>query len=218
MEPLPIFPLQTVLFPGVVLPLNIFEERYRLLIRRLLAIPEDQPRRFGVVALRSGRETAAGTATSLHPVGCVAEVRRVSDRSDGGYEIITVGADRFRLRALHPDDEPYLTAEVDLLPDGKQTGPEVSELAARAGRRFTDYLDAIASIGGVQLSSFELPSDPDLLSYLIASAALLALPDRQSLLEQPSTSDRLRAELRLLARELVLVRELHLIPAPVSLD
>ena len=55
---LPLFPLNSVLYPGLVLPLNIFEERYRAMMRELLKTPEDQPRRFAVVAIRDGHEVA----------------------------------------------------------------------------------------------------------------------------------------------------------------
>ncbi|MFP8907637.1 LON peptidase substrate-binding domain-containing protein [Streptomyces atacamensis] len=105
---LPIFPLNTVLFPGLVLPLNVFEQRYRALMRDLLEIPEDAPRRFGVVAIRDGREVAptaagmpdptaqaaAGPAAgfgpdpmrAFHTVGCVADATSIRERSGGGEE------------------------------------------------------------------------------------------------------------------------------------
>ncbi|MFG3255829.1 LON peptidase substrate-binding domain-containing protein [Streptomyces sp. NPDC048172] len=103
---LPLFPLNTVLFPGLVLPLNIFEPRYRALMRDLLDLPEDAPRRFGVVAIRDGREVAP-TATGLpdsaplpgteaaagfgpdpiksfYTVGCVADASTIRERANGG--------------------------------------------------------------------------------------------------------------------------------------
>jgi uncharacterized protein len=108
---LPLFPLNSVLFPGLVLPLNVFEERYRALIRDLLALPENAPRRFGVVAIRDGREVAptaigmpeAGPAArgadptagfgpepmrSFHTVGCVADASTIRARAsrDGTAE------------------------------------------------------------------------------------------------------------------------------------
>ncbi len=75
-ETLPLFPLGTVLFPGLLLPLHIFEDRYRKLVRDLLAGPE--PRRFGVIAIRKGRETGIGGISALHEVGCTATLRHTS--------------------------------------------------------------------------------------------------------------------------------------------
>jgi Lon protease-like protein len=219
-DTLPLFPLQTVLFPGVVLPLRVFEDRYRLLVQRLLAIPEDEPRRFGVVAIKVGSEVGpdqiADPDRTLHRIGCVAELRQVTDRDDGGYEIVSVGVEPFRIRAVDPNAEPYLMAEVEPLPAESDESPELTVLASRAKQVFTDYLAALSSIGGVRLSQFEMPDDPDVLSYLIGSAALLPVEDRQSLLEIRHTADRLRRELRLLRRESVLITELHVVPAPAG--
>ena len=74
-EMLPLFPLGAVLYPGMILPLHIFEERYRQLVRDLLDGPD--PRRFGVIAIRKGRETGIEGVHSLYEVGCTATLRRV---------------------------------------------------------------------------------------------------------------------------------------------
>src|SRR5246127_3126755 len=109
-ETLPLFPLGTVLFPGLLLPLHIFEDRYRQLVRDLLDGPE--PRRFGVIAIRKGRETGIDGVSALYEVGCAALLRRVERDEDGRFDIITAGTDRFRLRELD-ESRPYLRAEVD---------------------------------------------------------------------------------------------------------
>lgn len=221
-DSLPLFPLGSVLFPGVVLPLHIFEGRYRELMKTLLESPADMPRRFGVITVRQGREVAAGDddradpATALHAVGCAAEVREVDSKSDGTYDIVTVGVRRFRLLGVDTSSAPYLVGDVDWLPTEPEPGPEAGLLAQQAGALFTAYLQAIASTGGAEVAPFELPTDPALLSYLVASAALLTLEDRQDLLESGETTDRLRAEIRLLRREIVLVRELHAVPVPLA--
>src|SRR5215469_9852400 len=118
-EMLPLFPLGTVLYPGLVLPLNIFEERYRQLVRDLLDQPE--PRRFGVIAIREGRETGIDGVSALYDVGCLATVRDVTELPDGRYELVTIGTDRFKLRGLD-DSKPYLRGEVELLDE--QVGDE----------------------------------------------------------------------------------------------
>ncbi|MEV4965961.1 LON peptidase substrate-binding domain-containing protein [[Kitasatospora] papulosa] len=138
---LPLFPLNAVLFPGLVLPLNVFEERYRAMMRELLRIDEDEPRRFVVVAIRDGRETAP-TATGMpdtvasappaerapadgfgpdpvqtfHRVGCVADAAKIRERADGSYEVLATGTTRVRLLSVDASG-PFLTAEVEELPE-----------------------------------------------------------------------------------------------------
>ena len=96
-ERLPLFPLGTVLFPGLVLPLHIFEPRYRRLVRDLLGGPS--PMRFGVIAIREGRETGVRGVSALHEVGCVAAVKEITELDEGRYDLLTVGTQRFRLGA-----------------------------------------------------------------------------------------------------------------------
>src|SRR5260370_35419700 len=91
-EILPLFPLGAVLYPGMLLPLHIFEERYRQLVRDLLDGPE--PRRFGVIAIRKGRETGLDGVDgmqSLYEIGCTATLRRVARHEDVRFDIGTVG-------------------------------------------------------------------------------------------------------------------------------
>ncbi|MEI4277700.1 LON peptidase substrate-binding domain-containing protein [Klenkia terrae] len=117
-ELIPLFPLGSPLFPGVVLPLQIFEPRYRRLVADLVARPEGSgPRSFGVVAIRQGWEVERVAPTeALFDVGCTAVVRAVTPQADGGYRLVTVGADRFRLLdVVVADDPPYLQAEVEWL-------------------------------------------------------------------------------------------------------
>lgn len=121
-EVIPLFPLEIPLFPGVVLPLNIFEPRYRRLMADLVALPADSDRRrFGVVSIRQGWEVErVAPAEALYDVGCTAVVRAVALQANGGYQVVAVGADRFRLLdVLVPDDAdthpPYLRAVVEWL-------------------------------------------------------------------------------------------------------
>ena len=107
---MPIFPLGTVLYPGLLLPLHIFEERYRRLVRDLVSVPDDADRRFGVVAIREGREVGSDGVRALHGVGCTAELRQVEAYEDGRFDIVTVGTTRFRLISLDPS-MPYLNGE-----------------------------------------------------------------------------------------------------------
>jgi uncharacterized protein len=214
-DPLPLFPLgHTVLFPGVVLPLHVFEERYRELVRTLVALPEGTPRRFGVVAIRQGWEVGEDAVSALHDVGCAAELRRVSRYPDGRYDIVSVGADRFRLRSVDRTARPYLLGSVDWLP--AEPASDATGLAANVGTVFAEYVGAAAGLQGQAAEPAELPDDPTELSYQVAAAAVLTLEDRQALLEAETTPARLRAELRLLKRETTMVRRLRALPVPIA--
>jgi Lon protease-like protein len=117
-ELIPLFPLGSPLFPGVVLPLQIFEPRYRRLMHDLLAHPESGDGRFfGVVAIRQGWEVEqVAPAQALYDVGCAARVQAVRPQPDGGFRIVTVGGERFRLLdVVVGDDPPYLQGEVEWL-------------------------------------------------------------------------------------------------------
>jgi hypothetical protein len=222
---LPVFPLGTVLFPGLVLPLHIFEERYRALVRELVASPEDGPHEFGVVTLRRGVEAPSPEgedgpapepmpvrAEDLYPVGCTAELRQVTELPDGRFDIMTVGRRRFRIVDIQQGAEPYLTAEVDWLPD--ESPDEIAaQLAPRALAAFRTYLDLLRPDSEVIDA---VPGDPTVLSHLIAATAQLTTDERQLLLAAPDTATRLRAELKLLNREAGLLARVRAVPVPLS--
>jgi uncharacterized protein len=221
-DTLPLFPLSTVLFPGMRLPLHIFEERYRTLAADLLAQPE--PRRFGVIAIRKGREVGVTSVTALHEVGCVALVREVTPHADGRYDIQTVGTDRFRLLRLEqPGDTPYFRGEIEIMPDADiapesvtdNTGPaHVAAVVRQVHAGFRAYLNALADRGGGVISVADLPDEPVLLSYVVGAAMIIDLPERQSLLAAPDALSRLRLERSLLSREAGMLRATTSRPAP----
>src|SRR5487761_909766 len=208
---LPLFPLGTVLYPGLQLPLHIFEERYRELVRDLLAGPE--PRQFGVAAIRKGRETGVDGVSALYEIGCTATVRQVREHEDGRFDLVTAGTQRFRLSSLD-HSRPYLQGEVDLLAEDNR-GDAAAEAAAAAVRRaFRDYLVVLATWGTGEAVIPELPDDPAALSYLVAASVIVDLPDRQALLAEPDALRRLEAERALLARETGMLRTFTSAPAP----
>lgn len=209
---LPLFPLGLVLFPGLLLPLHVFEDRYRVLVRDLLELPEDE-RRFGVVAIRSGREVGADGATALHEVGCTARLRRVEPHDDGRFDIVTTGAERFRLTELE-HDRPYLTGVVELLPDAVGPADEAAVLARAVRAGYVDYLAALSQAGAGEIEPPALPEDCTVLSHLVAATVLVDLEVRQQLLAEPDAASRLRTELALLRREAQLLRALTAAPAP----
>jgi uncharacterized protein len=208
---LPLFPLGSVLFPGLVLPLHIFEPRYRQLVADLLAGSE--PRQFGVIAIRRGRETGVDGVSALYETGCTAVLRQVEPLDDGGFDLVAVGAQRFQLGELAVPS-PYLSGVVELLPDEVGDSAEAALAARSVQRLFRTYLDLLAERGGVRVTVPELPDEPVLLSHLVAAAVVVDLPDKQRLLEEPDAHRRLAAERTLLAREIRMTRSLTTTPAP----
>jgi Lon protease-like protein len=223
---LPLFPLNSALFPGLVLPLNVFEERYRALVRDLLALPESGPRRFGVVAIKNGQEVsptgqesrgtgpAAGLGedplAALHGFGCVADAAGIAEREPGGYELVATGIVRFKLISVDASGA-YLTGEIEEVPDTPGTGAGV--LASEVTRAFGTYQKRLAGARERTLSAQEFPDDATVLSYLVAAAVVAETPVKQKLLEAPDTASRLAAELRLLRRETAVIDKLPSLPA-----
>jgi len=210
-EMLPLFPLGAVLYPGMLMPLHIFEDRYRQLVGDLLAGPE--PREFGVIAIRKGRETGVDGVHSLYEIGCTATLRRVDRLDDGRFDIIIVGARRFRLLGLH-ETQPYLQGEVEPLAtepvDPAAAGPAVRVVQGA----FREYLDALTEWGGATVRLEELPDEPSLLSFIVAAAVVIDLPERQALLAESDTLRRLAAERALLSRETAMLHTTTSRPVP----
>ncbi|MEW2070440.1 LON peptidase substrate-binding domain-containing protein [Streptomyces sp. NPDC007346] len=238
---LPLFPLNAVLFPGLVLPLNVFEERYRAMLRELLKSDEDEPRRFVVVAIRDGRETAVtGTGMpdpvasappaerapaegfgpdplqTFHRVGCVADAATIRERPDGSFEVLATGTTRVRLLSVDTSG-PYLSAEVEEVteePLAEDEADEAGALAEGVLRAFRAYQKRLAGASERSLATgSDLPDDPSVVSYLVAAATVLDIPTKQRLLQAPDTATRLREELTLLRRETAVIRHLPSLPA-----
>ncbi|WP_449481662.1 LON peptidase substrate-binding domain-containing protein [Streptomyces avidinii] len=229
---LPLFPLNSVLFPGLVLPLNIFEERYRAMMRELLKAGEDEPRRFAVVAIRDGREVAPSSPglpdqTSLpergptagfgadpiqafHRVGCIADAASIREREDGSFEVMATGTVRVRLLSVDASG-PFLTAELEELPE--ETGEGAGALAEGVLRAFRNYQKRLAGARERSLTAAELPDEPSVVSYLVAAAAVLDIPAKQRLLQAPDIATRLAEELKLLRAETAVIRHLPSLPA-----
>ena len=127
-ETIPIFPLHTVLFPGALLPLRIFEPRYRQMLERCLAAN----RRFGVALIKSGEEV--GASASPYEMGTVARIERVDEENRGSIPIIARGVERFRIVRLNYS-LPYLVADVTLL---EEVVDEAAERAAAHAREEVD--------------------------------------------------------------------------------
>ena len=209
-EWIPLFPLGTVLYPGLLLPLHIFEQRYRDLVRDLVDRPDEAgPRFFGVVAIRVGHEVGEGAVSALHEIGCTAELRGVEAYEDGRYDIVANGTRRFRV--LEVDGTlPYLQGEVEWLDE--PAGDAADVLATSVLRHFHAYRDALLATQEVSDGGDDEPIDAEVLSYLVAATMVLDLGDHQSLLAAPDTATRLLLELGLLRRESAILRTLPSLP------
>ena len=135
---LPLFPLHTVLCPGIALPLHIFEDRYRALVRDCVETAAP----FGIVLIRDGREVGGGTI-SFSAIGTLAEIREARRYPDGRYDLLIVGTKRFAISDVATDRQPYLVAEATVLDD--EIGDEAASrrLANTATRRFVHYLELL---------------------------------------------------------------------------
>ncbi len=137
---IPLFPLHTVLAPGIALPLHIFEERYRVMVRRCL----DDSSPFGVVLIRDGSEVApaeGGTVDlAIASIGTLAEIQEASLYPDGRWDILCVGRSRFVIHDVMVGEAPYLVAEADLLPDEAGDPDATKALVETVTRRLVDYL------------------------------------------------------------------------------
>lgn len=189
---LPLFPLNVVLFPGMPLPLHIFEPRYRLMISRCLA----GDRLFGVAVIVDGEEGQSDTVPA--PIGCSAEIVDATQLDDGRYNLETTGRRRFRLLGAREEDG-YLVGTVEWI-DDLPLEAEAPVLANRALRSLRRYLGAIGTNLAETGGNMKVPDNVHDISMWIAT--LLAVPNsqKQELLEMESTAARLDREVALLRR------------------
>jgi uncharacterized protein len=238
---LPLFPLHSVLCPGIALPLHIFEPRYREMVGHCLETGSP----FGVVLIREGREVGSD-AGSLADVGTTAAIRQAGRYPDGRLDIVTVGEHRFRVRSVDRSAAPYLVGTVDEL-DEPLGGPrtEADRLAVGVGRRFLAYLEQLqpspagsapagdpSATAGAELATERdgaprrdqllasarrliAQGDATAVSYLLTGLVQIDLASRQALLEIPDTTARLlRLDEHLAREQHLLGRHLH----PMALD
>ena len=211
MTTVPVFPLNAVLFPGVVTPLHIFEDRYRALMRDLLALPDPADRTFAVVAIREGYEVGDRGVQSLHRVGTLVQLTEVERYDDGRFDIEVTGRQRIVLDEVDPAGE-YLTARGALVADEDDT-EDATEEARRALATFEEYRTRLSSLRGGPVLAGPMPRNPAYLSYSLAATCLLSQSERQDLLEAPDALTRLRMLRRSLHEEMRSMRALPSLPA-----
>ncbi|RYB95587.1 peptidase S16 [Nocardioides oleivorans] len=208
-DQLPMFPLNSVVFPGMSVPLHVFEDRYRMLVRHLLTVEDPAERVFGTVAIREGYEVGDHGAQSVYRVGCVLQLTEVDRRDDGTFDIVAVARERMMLEEMQRGEE---------FPHGvvaKLGEPEVdvpTEVLDRARSTFTAFRAAMTELQGDPFSG-TLPRDPDYLAWTLSALTPLPMAERQSLLEAEDATERLELVTRLLTEELRAINVIPSLPA-----
>ncbi|MFN8454455.1 MAG: LON peptidase substrate-binding domain-containing protein [Anaerolineae bacterium] len=200
---IPLFPLSVVLFPGMMLPLHIFEERYKSMIKQCLATGQS----FGVVLAKSKQAQAPNTANlylgDLYEIGTTARITAIENLNDGRMNLIAVGQDRFVIKDIFASKDDYLMGEVDPFPleEGEQEQQKVISLLRKLRPMVRQYIDHLADASGEDLSNATLPSDPTALAFLAGTALQGPLGDKQKLLSAKSLSKLIADTVHVLDRE-----------------
>jgi Lon protease-like protein len=196
MEPnlLPLFPLHTVLFPGMPLPLHVFEERYKLMIGRCI----EEKRPFGVVLIASGPEV--GGPSVPHRVGTTAHIAAAKRIDDGRMNLIVLGRERFRVLEL-VREQPYLIAQIEAVSDAEPPA-EATPLAAEVRTTLARYLRDLFMLMEQPQEEIEVPEEPGRLSLVAAAVLQIPMEERQLLLEMTDVAARLSQEREWLGREI----------------
>jgi Lon protease-like protein len=197
---LPLFPLNVVLFPHMPLPLHVFEPRYRQMIADCL----EEGHSFGVVAIREGIETGAAVPFD---VGTLAKIVRIDRLEDSRMNLLVTGASRFAILET-ASDRPYLRGRIRIIPEAGDDPESTAALTERTAMTFREYSNLLRELVGQRPDEAEPPTEPELLSYLIAAALNLQVPEKQKLLAAGRTDERLKVELNLLRKEIVLLKQM----------
>ncbi|HRV68154.1 MAG TPA: LON peptidase substrate-binding domain-containing protein [Marmoricola sp.] len=209
-QQIPLFPLNAVVFPGEVVQLFIFEQRYRSMINSLIRMPDPEQRVFGIVAIREGYEVGDHGRQSLFTTGTMARLSQTHANPDGTFNIEAQALSR--IRVLEPDASgAFLTAKTEPIHD--DIGHGAGEKAREVRDIYARYLGQLGGHASNLRSDQDLPHDPVLLSYAVADSCPLTLPQRQSLLEAPDTGSRLELLVDYIYAELQAIRVLPSLPA-----
>lgn len=179
---LPLFPLNTVLFPGMYLPLHIFEERYKEMIN--LCLDEQKP--FGVVYIESGM-AERGSLPEPHHIGCTARITQMQPLDEGRMNIMSVGQNRFRILSLS-HERPYLVGKVELAPLVPERETTLTMAADRLHPLVVEYLSLLARLGKIEFDISQIPTDPLTLLYLAASLIQVPTEKKQEFLARDKAS------------------------------
>ena len=199
---IPLFPLNVVLFPGMMLPLHIFEDRYKAMIKECLA--NDQI--FGVVLAKTQQAQAPNVAglyvDDLYPIGTTARITAVEHLQDDRMNLITVGQERFIIKGIVSSKNDFLMGEVDPFPITEDEDPIlINGMMQKLRPMVKEYIDYLASASGEDLSNAVLPNDPKTLAYLAGIAVQGPLADKQDLLSAKSVGTLIAKTVNVLDRE-----------------
>ena len=199
---IPLFPLNVVLFPGMMLPLHIFEDRYKAMITECLAA--DQV--FGVVLAKDEMAQEPNVSglfvDNLYNVGTTARITAVERLKEDRLNLITVGQERFLIRSISASEEDYLVGSVDPFPMNDQNNPpQMDGMVEKLRGMVKEYIDHLADASGEDLSNATLPADPTALAYLAGTAVQGPLQDKQEILAAKSLASLMARSVSVLDRE-----------------
>lgn len=201
MMELPLFPLNTVLFPMMPMRLHIFEERYKTMINE--CIEKESP--FGIVLIEEGEESL-GELAHPHLIGTTARIKEVQELPFGRMNILAVGEDRFRINSLH-NKRPFLSGMVDIIPFIVDDNQLIKRAHAPLLNLLKRYLTSLDDVG-VVFDEAQIPDEPLALAYLAAYVLQTEMAQKQKILESVNTSQLLRNLLKIYRREVVLFERL----------
>jgi Lon protease-like protein len=197
---LPLFPLNTVLFPGMPLSLHIFEERYK----RMIAACLDTRQPFGVVLIKSGQE-AHGSLAQPYTIGCTAQINQVEPVGEGRMNIVAVGQERFKVVSLERD-MPYLVGQVEFFP--LDNSGDLNSAARRLRPWVERYITMLSRAEDLQFDFKQLPTQALPLTYLAASLLRIAPHQKQALLAVERADELIREVTVSYRREVTLLQML----------
>ncbi|MGW8251082.1 MAG: LON peptidase substrate-binding domain-containing protein [Anaerolineales bacterium] len=209
---LPLFPLNTVLFPGMPLHLHIFEDRYKKMINLCV----DRSVSFGVVLIQLGME-ANGPLAQPYEVGCTARILEVEPLSEGRMNVLAVGQQRFRTVLLDREKAPYLTGILESFPLG-DPNPEMAEaVSGRLKPWVKRYLQVLSESSGIDLEIPSLPDEPVPLAYLASIALQVSNLEKQQLLSTEHITDLLDKLYSIYRREISILESVEKTNHPGSI-
>jgi Lon protease-like protein len=186
-----LFPLQSVLFPGMRMPLHIFEDRYKTMIRE--CIEEDAP--FGVLLIRVGAEV--GGAAVPYGIGTTARINQVEYLDDGRMNIFAIGERRFRVVKLDTSHD-YLAGEIEYV-ESESVSDDAAALMPQARDLFNEYFRTYLALADQWTRGVALPDDPGDAADYIAARTDASAQLKQAWLEELSPEARLRHQLESIA-------------------
>jgi Lon protease-like protein len=201
MYEIPLFPLNTVLFPYTPIRLFIFEERYKRMIQNCL----DKDQAFGVVLIRRGVE-AMGPLAEPFPIGTSARITEVQRLKDGRMNIVASGQERFRILSLDKEALPYLVGQVAPYPLRSDDPPALDASGNRLSYWVRRYLRLLEDAGNTQLDLNQIPQDPVRLAYMAASLVQIPTQQKQQLLTISESGTLLEQVRAIYRREVVLLK------------